>query len=229
MPLVILPAQICDIEAVYDVYFKAFEHQPVLQILFPEGVDRKVHTEVTTHLWSNNTHGYPIKCVDTDTGKIVGMACWDIFWKPGAEDVWPNPGGAVWLDGKHRETADAILVPIWNMHEKLFGKQKHIYLPTIAVHPDYQRRGAGRLLMQWGIAVAESLGLPIYLESTGPGNSLYQAMGFDKLTHAQIIHKAEVTGSLEDTEIPLMVRMPSKAKEMIFEEWAEKGYPDMYE
>lgn len=98
MPLVVLPAQICDIEAVYDVYFKAFEHQPVLQILFPNGVDRKAHAEGIMHLWTTDTNGYPIKCVDTDTGKIVGMTCWDIFWKPGGKSTWPKPEGAVWRE-----------------------------------------------------------------------------------------------------------------------------------
>ncbi|KAI0203192.1 acyl-CoA N-acyltransferase [Astrocystis sublimbata] len=229
MPLVVLPAQICDIEAVYDVYFKAFEHQPVLRFLFPRGVDRKAHTEQVTHMWSADPNGYPIKCVDTDTGAIVGMACWDIFWKPGDVNAWQHPGGAVWLDGEDRETADKILVPIWDVHKELFGYHKHIYLPTIAVHPDYQRRGAGRMLMQWGVEVAEQLGLPIYLESTGPGNSLYRAMGFEQLTHVQIIHKAVDTGEMNDTEIPLMVRMPKTAKAMPFKEWAEKGYPKMYD
>ncbi|KAI0539385.1 acyl-CoA N-acyltransferase [Xylaria digitata] len=219
MPLVVLPARICDIEAAYDIYFKAFEHEPVLRILFPQGVDRKVHTEVTKQLWNNNTNGYPIKCMDSDTGDI----------KPDGKDVWPNPRGAAWLDGKHRETADAILVPIWNTHEKLFGKRRHVYLPAIAVHPDHQRQGVGRLLMQWGVSVAENFGLPIYLESTGLGYPLYEAMRFNKLTHAQIIHKAEVTGGSEDTEIPLMVRMPSKAKGMMFEEWVDKEYPYSYE
>ncbi|KAI1753182.1 acyl-CoA N-acyltransferase [Xylaria castorea] len=229
MPLVVLPAQICDIEAVYNIYFNAFEHQPVLRILFPGGVDRKAHTEGITHLWNSDANGYPVKCVDTDTGEIIGMACWDIFWKPGDESIWPKPEGAVWLDGKDRETADRILVPIWNMHEKLFGDHRHIYLPTIAVHPDHQRRGAGRLLMQWGIDVAEKTGLSIYLESTGPGNSLYEAMGFERLTHVQIIHKAAVTGDSEDAEIPLMVKMPREAKGMTFKKWAEKGYPEAYE
>ncbi|TRX89378.1 hypothetical protein FHL15_009676 [Xylaria flabelliformis] len=194
MPLVVLSAQIRDIEAVYDVYFKAFEHQPVLRILFPGGVYRKAHTEGITHLWNNDVNSYPVKCVDMDTGEIIGMACWDIFWKLGGESTWPKPGGAVW-----------------------------------PVHPDHQRRGAGRLLMQWGIDVAEKTGLPIYLESTVPGNSLYEAMGFEQLTHVQIIHKAAITGDPEDTEIPLMVKMPGKAKGMTFERWAEKGYPNAYE
>jgi hypothetical protein len=126
MPLAALPAQICDIDAVYDVYFKAFEHEPVLGFLFPGGVDRKAHAEATKQFWNVDPNGYHIKCVDTDTGKIVGMASWEIYWKPGEEGEWENPGGAFWLEGKEREKADSVLVPIFNMHEKLLGKHRHV-------------------------------------------------------------------------------------------------------
>ncbi|KAI1337259.1 acyl-CoA N-acyltransferase [Xylariaceae sp. FL0016] len=228
-PFVVLPAQISDIEPAYDVYFAAFAKEAILDFLFPGGVDRKAHTEGTKHWWNLDRNGYTIKCVDPDTGKIVGMASWDVFWRPGEEGAWPKPPGAEWLQGKEREKAETVLVPLWDMHEKLFGKRRHVYLPTMAVHPDYQRRGIGRLLMQWGIDMAEKLGLPIYLEATDAGFPLYKSMGFERLTHVSVIHKAEVTGSAEDTNVPLMVKMPSKARGMSFEEWADKGYPESSE
>jgi hypothetical protein len=54
-------------------------------------------------------------------------------------------------------------------------------------------------------------------------------MGFERLTHVKLIHKAEVTGDAEDTEVPLFVRMPSAAKGMSFAEWEEKGFPKNYQ
>ncbi|KAI1330764.1 acyl-CoA N-acyltransferase [Xylariaceae sp. FL0255] len=229
MPLVVLPAQICDVEGVYDVYFAAFQNEPILDFLFPGGVDRKAHTEGTIQWWNHDKNGYHVKCVDTETGKIVGMASWDIFWRPEEENAWPKPEGALWLEGKNREKADSVLKPLWDAHEKLFSKQRHVYLPTMAVYPNHQRRGAGRLLLQWGIDLAEKLGLPIYLESTVPGYPLYSSLGFERLTHTRVIHKAEVTGMPEDVDVPLMVKMPSQAKGASFKEWQEKGYPKAYE
>ncbi|CAJ2511963.1 Uu.00g075880.m01.CDS01 [Anthostomella pinea] len=225
MPFAVLPAQICDVEPVYDVYFAAFKNEPIIEFLFPGGGDRKAHTAGTVQWWNHDRNGYTVKCVDTDTGKIVGMASWDIFWRPGEEGAWPKPDGAVWLEGEQRTKAEGVLVPLWEMHEKLFGKNRHVYLPTMAVDPDCQRRGAGRLLMQWGIDIAEKLGLAIYLESTEAGLPLYSRMGFERLTYVHMIHKAEVAGTEEDVEVPLMVKMPSKAKGMAFEDWAKRGYP----
>ncbi|KAI0019415.1 acyl-CoA N-acyltransferase [Xylariomycetidae sp. FL0641] len=229
MPWVVLPAQIRDVEPVYDVYFAAFKDEPVLGFLFPGGVDRKAHTEGTIQWWNHDPNGYTIKCVDTDTGKIVGMASWDIFWKPGPESGWPKPEGAVWLEGDARKKAESVLMPLWDMHEKLFGKHRHVYLPTMAVDPAYQRKGAATLLMQWGIETADKLELPIYLEATDSGYPLYKKMGFEKLTHARVVHKAEVAGTAADVEVPLMVKMPSKARGMTFKEWCDKGYPEKYE
>lgn len=49
-------------------------------------------------------------------------------------------------------------------------------------------------------------------------------MGFETLKE-KIVHKAEVLGTETDIEVPLMVKMPSAAKGMTFDEWREKGYP----
>ncbi|KAI1450967.1 acyl-CoA N-acyltransferase [Annulohypoxylon stygium] len=228
MPLAVLPAQIADIEPVYDVYFKAFKDEPILQFLYPRGVDRAAHTEGTRQWWAHDRNGYTTKCIDTSTGKIVGMASWDVFWRPGKENGWERPEGIPWLEGEEKVRCEAILGAMWDLREKLFGnKHQYIYLSVIAVDPEQQRRGIGRLLMQWGINLAEQLNLPIYLESSRPGLGLYEAVGFERLTHVSLVHREEVTG-LPDEEIPLLVKMPSAAKGLSFKDWVDKGYPEGY-
>ena len=78
--------------------------------------------------------------------------------------------------------------------------------------------------MQWGLGIAEDLGVPVYVESTLQGVGLYQKLGFKKLKEG-ILHKREVIGSESDIEVPLMVKMPAAAGESTFEEWAMRGYP----
>jgi hypothetical protein len=76
---------------------------------------------------------------------------------------------------------------------------------------------------------AETLHLPIYVESTMAAYEFYKSMGFEKLKES-IIHEPEVEGG-ERTEVPLMVHMPRGAKDNnafgSFAGWAEKGYPDL--
>lgn len=44
---------------------------------------------------------------------------------------------------------------------------------VVAVHPDHRRRGAGKLLMEWGIGAAEQMRVSVYLEATHAGVPLY--------------------------------------------------------
>ncbi|KAI5860446.1 acyl-CoA N-acyltransferase [Durotheca rogersii] len=228
MPLVVLPAQQSDIKVLHDIYFAAFKNEPVMGFLFPGGVDREAYDQVMKDSWGHDTNVYPIKCVDTDTGEIVGIANWEIFWRPGAENGWKMPEGMPWLTGKERERSESVIMPVWEIRDQLFSGRRHVYLQTTAVHPDHQRRGAGTLLLRWGMEVADKLELPLYLEATGTGLLLYEHEGFERLTHVRIIQKAEATGFETDIEVPLMVRLPSKAGGISFKEWADKGYPESY-
>jgi len=44
--------------------------------------------------------------------------------------------------------------------------------------PEFQGRGAGSALMEWGKQRSEELGLPIYLESSTKGHGFYKKHGF---------------------------------------------------
>ena len=46
------------------------------------------------------------------------------------------------------------------------------------VRPTYRRRGAGRLLVEWGLQKADELGLEAFVESTLDGKPLYESCGF---------------------------------------------------
>jgi len=51
-------------------------------------------------------------------------------------------------------------------------------LHTLAVHPDYQRRGCGSMLVKWGVEKADAVGRKCYLESTPAAYPLYQRYGW---------------------------------------------------
>lgn len=94
---------------------------------------------------------------------------------------------------------------------------------TVAVHPDYQGKGVGAQLMQWGINMAEQLNLPIYLESTVEGVPLYLKLGFQTLSEG-IVFRPEITRANKEVKAPLMVKMPTAATDMTFEEWASNKH-----
>lgn len=97
---------------------------------------------------------------------------------------------------------------------------------VIGIDPRHQGRKAGALLVQWGLDLGERAGLPVYFESSPSTVGLYKKMGFELLDE-KITHKAEVLGTEQDIEVPLMVKMPSLAGGMSFAEWKSKGYPEL--
>lgn len=126
MPFAVLPALVPEITPVYDVYFEAFKGQKMMEFIFPSGVSRQAHKHGTTLWWHQDTVGHTIKCVDSETGDIVGMASWEVYWRPGKENGWKKPPGAIWLKGEDRTKSETVLMPSWNMREKLVGGQKHL-------------------------------------------------------------------------------------------------------
>ena len=80
------------------------------------------------------------------------------------------------------------------------------------------------MLCQWGIELSERTQLPLYFESSPTTLGLYQKMGFELLKE-NVVHKAETLGTPVDVTVPLMIRMPSAAGGMSFDEWRQKGYP----
>ncbi|KAK3304804.1 acyl-CoA N-acyltransferase [Chaetomium strumarium] len=223
MPFLVLPALIPDIRAVYDVYFAAFTTDPdgrrLLDILFPGGVAsdefRDAHAKGTLAWWHTSDTQYTFKCLDPATGEVVGMALCDVFVttpkveeKKKKERVMPEVG---WLQGKEKERAERVLAPLWKARERIWGGGRYIYIHAFAVHPKHQGRGAGAALVQALIDLSDSTGLPIYLESSPGSQGLYRKMGFMQVPGniARVVHDAEVLGTEEDVEVPLMIKLPA--------------------
>lgn len=129
----ILPALIPDIEKTYDVYFSAFKSEKmgriIVDVLFPGGTDdtefRKTHAAGTLAWWHTCGMQYTYKCVDMETGEIVGMALGDVLIK-GRTDEERKYASVPWLEGEQKERADAILKPLHDAREKLFGGRPHV-------------------------------------------------------------------------------------------------------
>lgn len=140
---VILPALIPDITRVYDVYFNASEAEPMaklmLEILFPGGITeefRKGHTEHTLKYWHDSSLQHTIKCVDSETGEIIGMGLHDTHFLERSEEERKNPG-ITWLDGEYKARAEKILNPLWEAKEKMLGGRRHICQSSLLIFCTY--------------------------------------------------------------------------------------------
>lgn len=88
----------------------------------------------------------------------------------------------------------------------ILGGRAYVYLHILATAPEHQGRGAGSMQLEWGLAKAEALGLPVYLESTMTGQPLYLHHGFKPVV--QLDCNARDYGLDDRAEHWCMIREP---------------------
>lgn len=76
-------------------------------------------------------------------------------------------------------------LPLQHRHQQEKGLRRdaqyaepQLNLMVLATKPEYQRRGAGGALVQWGIDKAKQDGLTVTLFSSPQGYGLYKKLGF---------------------------------------------------
>lgn len=80
---------------------------------------------------------------------------------------------------------------------------------VVAVHPEFQKQGIGKLLTKWGIEVARQMKAPLYLESSAAASKMYQDLGF-RCLESGVHLGSDVVGEGEDSmEVPVMIKSPS--------------------
>jgi GNAT superfamily N-acetyltransferase len=60
-------------------------------------------------------------------------------------------------------------------------QSKHIYLALLMTDPNFQRRGIGTAMLEWGHKLADRHGVPAFLVATPVGYPLYKSMGWKEL------------------------------------------------
>lgn len=81
-----------------------------------------------------------------------------------------------------------------------------LVLHILATHPDHHRRGAGAMLLKWGLEQADKAQLPAFLESTPTGKPLYARLGFEPV-HEEVFDLTKY--GLEGSDVStVMIRQP---------------------
>jgi GNAT superfamily N-acetyltransferase len=72
----------------------------------------------------------------------------------------------------------SLLDPLREGQREIMGPKPYLKLNTLSTHPEHERRGAGSMLVEWGVEVADQLGLETYLNTSVRGRPLYERFGF---------------------------------------------------
>lgn len=206
MPLTLSLATPADLPGLARAQYAAFHPNDTLHVLVypsPDPVPESVFEKTVRRqkdAWKDNVTW--VKVTDDKTGTVVAGAKW-IFWhKSGGwaeEDGkrWPESLGvdAVkemgrgeeggWPDGTTNvgKGVDDLQYVSWVM-EEIMGRRRErnqgpaALLDICYVHPEWQGKGAGKLLVKWGTEKADEMGVRTFVEASYLGRPLYEKFGF---------------------------------------------------
>ncbi|KAI0908891.1 acyl-CoA N-acyltransferase [Ustulina deusta] len=183
MPLELQFATEADAERVAQIEREAYGPNEFSSVLFPgpfpePAPGKTTRAEELAKTLREDPSTRWLKIVDTDLDptednkQMIGFAQWNI--NDGSQ---PPPKPRVFGPGCNVEACEAVFTSIQKARLQ-YSEKKHVHLRLLHVDPEHQRRGAGTMLVRWGLEEAKKLGLPAFLESSRAGHSLYLRCGF---------------------------------------------------
>ncbi|CAI7668115.1 unnamed protein product [Penicillium palitans] len=167
-----------DVPAITEVWFASFT-QPIIGEIFPNTPGM--------HQWHRDWHMKDIqksncrylRVVDTESKdeqgrpRLVAFGKWDLAMPDERGRRFP-----IWHADSPYQQCEDFIAELEQSRKRVMGDEKHYYLDTLGTHPDYQRRGAGSMLVKWGCDLADKDGVAAYVDASKEGAPLYQKHGF---------------------------------------------------
>lgn len=192
-PFKIEPIQDDDVEDFIRLYWAAFEPleaDMVMPMIYTAGLQPDLMKRLKRRVLDETDGRLSDFCFcarDSQSGKMVAVSWWALAERPAKNQdeidaEWEQAnkaraGGAP-VAGMNSVLGEAFLrAAVYSEYETMKG-QPYMSLRILATHPEHHRRGAGSLLLRHGLHKADSLHLPVYLDSAVSGRRLYEQNGF---------------------------------------------------
>lgn len=149
-----------------------------------------------------NTHHW--KIIDTeleDSEQPIAFASWTIYMHQRSEaDIHIDKVIPDMYPERNIPAVKQFWAPLFDAHATVMGARPHMMIAMFGTHPDHQRRGAGKMLMEWGCKEADKLRLEIYVEASSMGKGLYEKFGCERVQgeHSECVFDTRPWGGLHD-------------------------------
>ncbi|KAG8157383.1 hypothetical protein KVR01_012767 [Diaporthe batatas] len=170
-----------DATRIAEIHMAAFKDNAMLHAQFPTPAIRKLLQTCSEDkaLADINDPKITVLVVTTtdsnDEEVVIAFAKWSYPIFPG-DDYVESPW--IWPDGTDLDTLRAWTAKAEEAESRSVGETPCYRLTFIGTDPVYSRRGAGQILVQWGIQQSKARGLPLYLESTVEAAPFYKKHEF---------------------------------------------------
>ncbi|KAF2474432.1 uncharacterized protein BDR25DRAFT_256293 [Lindgomyces ingoldianus] len=197
----------CEVEMA--AYSNAYSPNPISSILFPgpfppDSQEKRAQGLISERKGDLSTRY--MKAVDEETGQLIAFSKWHIYDTP--ESAAAAERSVDIRQGMNKEAFTAFFGGLAKRKKELIGSKPHIYLHLLHTDPKFQKRGAGGLLLKWGMDKSNELGFPVYLESTPDGHPFYLKYGFKDIEEFAL-DISRFGGGDKPHVTPLMLREPA--------------------
>jgi GNAT superfamily N-acetyltransferase len=229
MPLQLSLATEADISLLVPIQFAAFHPENrVHRLIYPSPLpvpDSIINTTISRHLesWKGDPHVTWIIIRDTESlttlpsgekkPRIIAAAKW-IIWPAGESPTWPEKIDVNWIpDTKIENTGNVApngaaddKAYVSYVLENFFDRRRKRITGSAAIldvcftDPEYHRRGAGKMLVNWGTAKADELGIRAFVEASPEGRRLYESCGFEVVEEVELRGNDEEKGGRKEWE-----------------------------
>ncbi|RMZ01596.1 hypothetical protein D0862_06313 [Hortaea werneckii] len=134
--------------------------------------------DMFTREMASETGSHWFKSVDVASGETVGFVKWQ---EPRPEGMELETDLPEWPAEADQGVCDETFGEWGRKRRELMGKRGHWYLEIIATHPQHQGRGAGSMMIIWGLGRADRDNVEAYLEASPEAVSLYEKLGFENV------------------------------------------------
>ncbi|KAL4733716.1 hypothetical protein BDV11DRAFT_210008 [Aspergillus similis] len=148
--------------------------------------DKAHDTAIRWAAHERNPASHLIYVIDKETGRVAGGCEWLIF-HTNPFPKGPHPIPCTWYpEGSERAEYTSAFLSQAFFPRQCWFQRPHAGVNAMGVHPDYRRRGVGRLLMQWGHDRIDTLGYESFIEGSPIGRWLYEECGYRRVVSLHI-------------------------------------------
>lgn len=94
------------------------------------------------------------------------------------EDPWP--------EGANTALVDAFFGRMERAQEEYMRGKRYLFMHVLVVLPEWQGRGVGRRMLEWGVEVADGEGVECWLDASKAGLGLYKRLGWREVGETSI-------------------------------------------
>ncbi|MCJ1400183.1 hypothetical protein MMC11_003387 [Xylographa trunciseda] len=212
-----MPVELCaihksDVPVLTEMMFAAYKDDNISHLMYNNNATPSIKAFVQQEYeksWGQRPEERRIGVRDTETGELIASSQWFFFPQREGDD-WKIVPVREWPDGYNKDGCNHLQAVHTAKRHEIMGPKPYIFLSTCITFPTHQRRGAGALMVQWGIEQARALNLPIFLTASPKGFPLYRKFNFEVVGHCWIDLSSFTTETHDSVAMLLREPFPSQ-------------------